>query len=77
MLLHRLVVQIKRELEHKNGSGKPRVSDRQAIKVLRNRYPAEWSVHPEKTLLSRLYDAQRRLHKISDDYDAATTENQD
>jgi hypothetical protein len=78
MLLHRLVIQIKRELEHKNGPGKPRVSDRQAIKVLQSRHSDMWGAHPEDTLLSRFYDAQRRLHKIcaAYDHDVPTTENQ-
>jgi hypothetical protein len=79
MLLEDLVFQIKRELEHKNGPGKPRVSDEQAIKALRKRYPDKWGVYPEKTLVARFYDARRRLHEIciAYDHDAATTGNQD
>jgi hypothetical protein len=79
ILLEGLVFQIKRELEHKNGPGKPRVSDKQAVKALRKRYPAKWGVYPEKTLVARFYDARRRLHEIcvAYDHDAATTGNQD
>jgi hypothetical protein len=78
-LLENLVFQIKRELEHKNGPGKPRVSDEQAIEALRKRYPDKWGVYPEKTLVAHFYDARRRLHEncIAYDHDAATTGNQD
>jgi hypothetical protein len=79
ILLEGLVFQIKRELEQKSGPGTNPVSDKQAIKALRKRYPDKWGVYPEKTLVARFYDARRRLHKIcvADDHDAATTGNQD
>jgi hypothetical protein len=72
LLLHGLVSEIKGELEHKNGPGMPRVSDKQAIKALQKRYPAKWGVYSEKTLVARFYDAQRRLRKIRDDLNAQT-----
>ena len=76
ILLEGLVFQIKRELEHKNGPGKPRVLDKQAIKALRKRYPDKWGVYPEKTLVARFYDARRRLYEIcvAYDHDAATAD---
>jgi hypothetical protein len=71
-LLEGLVFKIKRGLEHKNGPSKPRVSNKQAIKALRKRYPAKWGVYPEDTLVTRFYDARRRLRKIRDDLKAET-----
>ena len=70
LLLHGLVSQIKGELEHKNQPGMPRVSNKQAINALRTRYPTKWGVFPEKTLVARFYDAQRRLRIIHDDLKA-------
>jgi hypothetical protein len=67
LLPHGLVSEIKGELEQKNGPGMPRVSDKQAIKALQKRYPDKWGAYPEKTLVVRFYDAQRRLRKIHDD----------
>jgi hypothetical protein len=80
MLLEGLVFQIKRELEQKNGLGKPRVSNEQAIKTLRKRYPANWGVYEQETLVTRFYDARQRLREIHGDLErhfAATTGNRD
>jgi hypothetical protein len=79
LFLHGLVSQTKGELEHKNGPGLPRVTNKQAIEALRKRFPGKWwSKYSVNTLLSRFYDAQRRLLEIRAfyDHDAATTGNQ-
>lgn len=80
LFLHGLVSQTKNELQDKNGPDLPCVSNRQAIEVLRKRFPDKWwSKYPVKTLLARFYAAQRRLHEICAAYDrdAPTTGNQD